>query len=95
MRYRVKLPKAGRYEVRVSYTTNPNRAKAAKYVVHHADGAAEHRVDQRKNSGKHAPFVTLGVYRFEAGDTGYVDLVSTADAGGYVIADAVQWLPVE
>ncbi|MCF6283810.1 MAG: FAD-dependent oxidoreductase [Candidatus Hydrogenedentes bacterium] len=95
VRYRVKLPKAGRYEVRVSYTAYSNRATNALYVIHHADGAAEHRIDQRKKQGKHSPFVTLGIYRFEAGNMGYVDLVSTADAGGYVIADAVQWLPVE
>ena len=95
IRYRVALPKAGRYEVRVSYSAHHNRATNALYVVHHADGTAEHRVNQRKKPGELAPFISLGVYEFEKGTEGYMDVISTADAGGYVIADAAQWLAVE
>lgn len=95
IRYRVALPKAGRYEVRVSYSAHHNRATNALYVVHHADGTAEHRVNQRKKPGALAPFISLGVYAFERGDDGYVDVVSAKDSGGYVIADTVQLLPVE
>jgi hypothetical protein len=95
VRYRPELPGAGRYEVRVSYSRHGNRATNAKYVVRHGAGSDEHRVNQREKQGEHRPFVTLGVYRFEAGNGSFVDLISTADAGGYLIADAVQWLPVD
>ena len=95
IRYRPKLPKAGRYEVRVSYSPHGNRATNALYAIHHAEGVAEHRVNQRQKPGALEPFVSLGIYTFGAGEDGYVDLISTPDAGGYVIADAVQWLPVE
>ena len=95
IRYRVTLPEAGRYEVRVSYSPHSNRATNALYVVHHKDGATEHRINQRKKAGELAPFVSLGIYEFDGGNSGYVDLISTADAGGYVIGDAAQWLPVK
>lgn len=92
--YTATLPSAGNYEVRISYTPNPNRATAALVRVHAADGIVEKRVNQREMAGEHAPFVSLGVFPF-ATEEAVVEIVSTPDAGGYVIADAVQWLPVE
>lgn len=92
--YTATLPAAGTYEVRVSYTANPNRATNALVRIHTAGGLEEKRVNQREKAGEHAPFVSLGEFRFE-GESAVVEIVSTPDAGGYVIADAVQWLPVE
>ncbi|MBX3179738.1 MAG: FAD-dependent oxidoreductase [Candidatus Hydrogenedentes bacterium] len=92
--YTATLPAAGNYEVRVSYTANPNRATNALIRIHAADGVQEKRMNQREKAGEHAPFVSLGVFPFES-ESAVVEIVSTPDAGGYVIADAVQWLPVE
>lgn len=94
VRYTVELPAPGAYEVRVSYTANPNRATKALVRIHTADGVVEKRVNQKKAPGEHSPFVSLGIHPFSSTE-GIVEIVSTPDAGGYVIADAVQWLPAE
>lgn len=90
--YTATLPAPGPYEVRVSYTANPNRATAALVRIHAADGVQERHVDQRIAPGEYAPFLSLGIFHF-AGTQATLEIVSTPDAGGYVIADAVQWLP--
>lgn len=93
VRFQPEIEKAGRYEVRVAYTPNPNRASNAHVYVHSAEGSDLHLVNQRKPL-EEAPFQSLGVYSFEAGDHGYVE-IRTENADGYVIADAVQWLSVD
>lgn len=91
-RYAPELPEAGRYEVRVSYSPHPNRATNARVVVHAADGVHERRVNQREKPPREtAPFVSLGVFDFE--ETGGYVMIDAADSDGFVIADAVQWLP--
>lgn len=90
-RYVVALPEPGRYEVRVSYSPNPNRATNALVEVHHKEGGAALRVNQRLPLGDHKPFHSLGEYLF---DTQAVVVISNTDADGHVIADAVQLLPV-
>jgi hypothetical protein len=91
-RYRPELPKAGMYEVRLSYSPNPNRATNVPVTVAHADGKAEVTVNQRKAPPVEKAWVSLGTFRFEKGATGYVE-VSNRGADGYVVIDAVQWLP--
>lgn len=90
--YTLKTPAPGRYEVRVSYTPNPNRATNALVTVRHGDGVSEVRVNQKEDPGPNAPFRAVGEYRF---DGEAVVTVSNADADGYVIADAVQLAPVK
>lgn len=90
--YTLKPPAPGRYEVRVSYTPNPNRATNALVTVRHGDGVSEVRVNQKEDPGSHAPFHSIGVYRF---DGEAVVTVSNAGADGYVIADAVQLATVK
>src|SRR5262249_52276454 len=46
-RYVPDLPRAGRYEVRLSYSPNPNRATNVPVLVRHADGENVVKVDQR------------------------------------------------
>ncbi len=86
------LPKAGTYTVRVAYTPHPNRATNALVVIHTAKGPVEVTVNQRKSLGDDAPFKTIGTYPFETGEKGMVEIVSM-NAGGYIVADAVQWIP--
>jgi hypothetical protein len=38
--------------------------------------------------------VTLGNYEFAKGKSGFV-LIGNTDADGFVVIDAVQWLPVK
>ncbi|MFO0850020.1 MAG: FAD-dependent oxidoreductase [Gemmataceae bacterium] len=92
-RFAPALPAAGRYEVRLSYTANPNRATNARVSVSHADGTAVVAVNQRAAGRIDRTWVSLGVYRFAKGRGGAVE-VSNAGADGFVVIDAAQWLPV-
>ncbi|MBW3543499.1 MAG: FAD-dependent oxidoreductase, partial [Planctomycetes bacterium] len=91
--FRPKLPRAGRYEVRIAYTPNPNRATNASVTVESAEGSKRLLVNQQRKPGDGA-FHSLGVFRFDAGDKGAVT-VTNAGSDGHVIVDAVQLLPQE
>jgi hypothetical protein len=88
VRFTPKLPKAGKYEVRLFYAANPNRATNALIVIHAADGEHEVRVNQRQPL-KNAMGHRLGVFTFAADSTGWIE-VRNDGADGFVIADAVQ-----
>jgi len=89
VRFTPNLPKAGKYEIRLYYAPHPNRATNALIVIKSADGEKSIRVNQKLvHDGKG---FRLGVFSFDAGKTGYVEIRNDA-ANGYVIADAVQWL---
>lgn len=88
------LPAAGLYEVRLAYTPGDNRATAVPVTVFSADGEKLVMVNQRETPPVEGRFVTLGRFRFEQNDAGFV-LVSNEGTTGHVIADAVQFLPVD
>lgn len=92
--YRAELPLAGKYEVRLSYSPHANRATNVPVAVSHADGKAEVTVDQRKAPSIEGAFISLGTFRFEKGKSGVVE-ISNRGANGYVVIDAVQWVPVK
>jgi polysaccharide biosynthesis protein PslG len=79
---------AGSYDVQARWTSGPNRASNATYVVTHAGGAAPVSVDQRSNGGD---WRSLGTFSFSPGDGQGVRLSDKAD--GVVVADAVRWVP--
>ena len=60
----------------------------------HNTGKAVVKVNQRKAPTLDGAFVSLGVFRFEKGKAGHVE-VSNEGVDGHVILDAVQWLPVK
>jgi hypothetical protein len=78
---------AASYEVFARWTSGPNRASNATYVVTHAAGSTPVTVDQRSNGGA---WQSLGSFRFAPGaDQG----VSLSDkANGVVVADAIRWV---
>lgn len=88
------LPQAGKFEVRVAYAGSNGRDTAVPYIVRHADGETVVQVDQSKVPPIRQTFFSLGTFRFDAGQKGSVTL-STAGTTGYVIADAVQFVPRE
>jgi 2-phospho-L-lactate guanylyltransferase (CobY/MobA/RfbA family) len=88
------LPAAGKYEVRLAYTPNPNRATNVVVSVAHAGGTAEVKVDQRKKPPIDGAWVSVGTFEFAKGK-GAVVTIGNAGADGYVVVDAVQWLPVK
>jgi hypothetical protein len=82
----------GRYEVRLSYPPNRNRASNVPVTVLHAAGPTELRVNQRQAPAIDGLFQSLGTFDFA--DSATV-IVATTGADGYVIVDAVQFLPRE
>jgi hypothetical protein len=93
-RYRPEVATAGKYEVRLSYAPHANRATNVPVTIVHADGQSLVTVNQRRAPTLDRAFVSLGSYRFVPGRAGYVE-IRNAGADGYVIIDAVQWLPVK
>jgi hypothetical protein len=91
IKFKAQIQQAGRYEVRVAWSAFSNRATNVPVTVHHAKGVSTVKINQRVKA-KFGPFGTIGVYDFEKG-TAVIQL-SNANTDGYVVADAVQFLPV-
>ncbi len=85
------LPKAGHYQVAISYSALANRASNVPVIIHHADGDTTVVVDQKKKPAGKKGLHPLGTFRFEAGKTGSVEITNTG-TNGHVIIDAVQFL---
>jgi hypothetical protein len=91
-RFETRLPRAGRYEVRLAYTPNDNRASRVTVTVHHLSGERTISVNQKLKPPVDDLFVSLGEFDF-ATDKPAAVVVSNQGADGHVIIDAVQWLP--
>jgi hypothetical protein len=84
--------KPGRYQVRLSYSPNPNRATNVPVTVQHAEGTAQLKVNQTQTPPIDDIFVMLGTFLFDREKA--IVTISNEGADGHVIADAVQFLPV-
>lgn len=93
MRYEFGIAKAGRYEVRMSYSPHENRASKAPVTIESADGSKSLTVNQRVPAQLPQGLFSLGVFNFEPGKPSAVTFTTTG-ADGNVHADAVQLLPV-
>ncbi|HZJ14178.1 MAG TPA: FAD-dependent oxidoreductase [Chthoniobacteraceae bacterium] len=92
-RYEFTIPKAGRYEVRLSYGAHENRATNAPVSIESAEGHSAVTVNQRVAPPLPQGFVSVGVFRFEPGKPATVS-IGGASADGNVHADAVQLIPI-
>ena len=88
------LPRTGRYEVRLAYTPNGNRAPNVPIAILHADGEKTVTIDQRETPPIGGRFISLGQYQFEKDGQGYV-LISNEDTTGVVVVDALQLISVD
>jgi len=88
------LPQSGEYEVRLAYHATNSRAPKVPVRITHPGGEALVYVDQTSPPPIDGLFASLGRYRFANDQTAVVTL-STEGTTGFVIADAVQFLPVE
>ncbi|MEQ1861521.1 MAG: exo-alpha-sialidase [Chthoniobacteraceae bacterium] len=92
-RFTSDLPEAGQYEVRLLWVPDANRATNVSVSVFSDEGETKCAVNERE-----APLISgvpraLGVFRFVAGRNGAV-VVSTVGADGFVVVDAVQFVPI-
>lgn len=81
----------GDYEVRLSWPANPNRATNVPVIVHHLGGATRVTVNQKRTPAIDGAFESLGLFAFDG--AARVEILN-AETDGYVIADAVQFIPV-
>ncbi len=85
--FTVAIPEAGRYELRIAWSPNTNRASNVPVTVRASSGETVVHVDQRRKPA-HGAFGTVGTFTFAAGKT--VVEIGNADTDGHVIVDAVQ-----
>ena len=88
----IQVKTAGRYEVRLAYTPNPNRATNVPVTIEHADGEKIVKINQRVAPPIDKTFVSAGVFRFDPVKRSRV-WISNAGTDGFVIGDALQLVP--
>jgi len=93
-RFELKVPKAGKYEVRLAYTAAPNRASNVPVTIEHTGGSSKATVNQKLKPAIDSHFATMGVYLFEPKKEAVVT-VANQGTDGYVAVDAVQLVPVD
>ena len=86
------IPKAGKYEVRISHCYNSRRATNTPVTIVHANGKTTIKINQQEIPKHGKLFRSLGVFEFEKGKNGSVTISNEGTDGKYVIADAVQFL---
>jgi hypothetical protein len=91
--FQAQLPD-GRYEVRMSYPHHANRATNVPVTIQHAGGIEEVVVNQQQPPPDENLWLSLGEYEFNAESPATVT-VSNRATDGYVIVDAIQFLPIE
>jgi hypothetical protein len=90
-RFEIKVPEAGRYEVRFAYTSSPNRASNVPVTIEHQDGTEQVIVNETDTSKLNNRFLPLGTFQFSPSKPAIV-IVRNAGTNGYVAVDAVQLL---
>jgi len=93
-RWTPRFSSTGYYNVYMRWTSGSNRASSAKVTINTAGGQYTRYVNQQTNGGT---WYSLGRYRFNAGyatGAGSVTLWATG-ANGYVVADAVKFVPTQ
>ena len=85
--WKAAVPKAGKYELRVSFGGGKGLARKAPYEVLHAGGETRLIIDQTVKPAIDGLFHPIGTFRFDS----VVEVrLTDHDAGGAVIADAIQ-----
>jgi hypothetical protein len=91
--FKFTLATAGEHQLLVGYTIGSNRAKNAAVTITTVDGEQTLRLDQQTAPKGPMGLHALGKFNFAAGETKVV--ISTKDAQGVVIIDAVALLTPE
>ena len=89
-RFEAKLPKSGKYEVFLALVPNINRASNAPVTIAHAGGNTVLKVNLRDKTANN--LFSLGVYTFDASQPASLT-IGNQGADGYVVIDAVNWVP--
>ena len=90
--FTIQVKDSGRYDVRLAYTANPNRATNVPVVIETSGDKTMVLVNQRKVATIDKTFVSLGEFQFDAKSQAKV-IISNNKTDGHVIVDAIQLLP--
>lgn len=91
--FRASLPENGVYEVRVAYSAHASRASNVPIRVEAWNETRKVTLNQRKQPSVGGLFEPIGRFEFEKGGRANV-VIETEGTDGYVILDAVQFIPV-
>jgi hypothetical protein len=91
-RFEFTVPATGRYEIRFATAPHENRATNTPITIRSADGEKKLTVNQKVPGPLDKTWIVLGVFRFDAGQPGIVE-VGTDGVDGNAHIDAVQVLP--
>ena len=90
--YSTKLPKRGKYELRVAYTPSSNRSANVPIRIYHAAGESIVYVNQTTPGSVSDTIDSVGSYEFEPALQPRVQISPAGAASGVVIADAVLFI---
>jgi hypothetical protein len=93
LRFALRVPEAGRYEIRLAYLAVANRSTNTPVTIETADGSQTVRVNQRVKPEIDGLFHSLGTFTLQPDKSALI--VSNVGTDGYVVVDAVQLIPVE
>ena len=100
--WKAELPKPGTYEVRVSFIGGKDMARKAPYLIRHAEGETQLTIDQTVIPTIENLWFPIGRFRFGSIGKGSNSepvvaeiSLSNKDANGWVVADAVQFVPLD
>ena len=93
-RFSVSLPKSGRYEVRLAYTSGTNRATNVPITIVSVDGETQVTVNERKAPPILNQFAKLGEFAFSEKVPAEV-VISNAETDGHVIVDGLQFVSID
>jgi hypothetical protein len=91
--FRARVPAPGRYDLRVAYSPHPTRAAKVPVRVECGTGAFELILDETAPLPQGDAFRSIGVV--DLGEGAVSVTLSNSGTTGFVIADAVQFLPVK
>mgnify|MGYP003855750369 CR=1 FL=1 len=94
-RFSPTISTAGSYEVFVWNSCYNNRAINVPHIISHADGIETIAVDQDCDTGTHGEWFSLGVYSFNQGDAGYLEISDdglTPASSTFMGADAARFI---
>ena len=91
MKYELKAPAAGKFEIRVAYQPHENRGDKVPVTVETTAGKKTVRINMREKAPLPNGFISVGQLDLKKEESVFVT-ISTDDAGGNVHADAVQLL---
>ncbi len=87
-------PNDGLHEIMVAFVPSGNRAGKVRYEIKHDKGLVKVLMDQRKDGKREKIWHSLGSFVFQKGKP-YSVSVHNESTEGYVIADAVQVIPLD